>query len=163
MQQILSHKGTLLRWSGPRTGIKHIRSLGMMHSQEASTSCGCIQVCRAAASAEKPVPPPPATIQNIPELSDMELMQLDPLGTKKFDLVIAGGGPSGLAVADRVSEAGFKVCIVDPMPLANWPNNYGVWVDEFEMMGLEDCLEVVWPRITVEFEEEPKDDRFEPV
>lgn len=44
---------------------------------------------------------------------------------------------------------GYKVCIVDPDPRAPWPNNYGVWVDEFEAMGLTDYLEVVWPKANV--------------
>ena len=30
-----------------------------------------------------------------------------------------------------------------------WINNYGVWVDEFQAMGLEDCLHVVWPKAKV--------------
>lgn len=41
------------------------------------------------------------------------------------------------------------MCVVDPNPLGVWPNNYGVWVDEFQNMGLEDCLEVVWPKAKV--------------
>ena len=45
-----------------------------------------------------------------------------------------------------VCQAGFSVCVVDPEPLAPWINNYGVWVDEFQAMGLEDCLHVVWPK-----------------
>jgi lycopene beta-cyclase len=49
--------------------------------------------------------------------------------------VIAGAGPAGLAVAQRVSAAGYRVCIIDPDPLAAWPNNYGVWVDEFQVSG----------------------------
>jgi len=44
---------------------------------------------------------------------------------------------------------GFRVAIVDPAPLAAWPNNYGVWVDEFEAMGLEGYLDTVWPRAAV--------------
>lgn len=106
--------------------------------------------CRATSA-----PPSTPDVSHIlAELSAVELKQFNPSKQKKFDLVVAGGGPSGLAVADRVSEAGFTVCIVDPSPLANWPNNYGVWVDEFEMMGLDDCLEVVWPRVTVMFDED---------
>jgi capsanthin/capsorubin synthase len=26
-----------------------------------------------------------------------------------------------------------------------WPNNYGVWVDEFQSLGLEDCFDKTWP------------------
>ena len=67
----------------------------------------------------------------------------------RVDLIVAGAGPSGLAVASRVAEAGFSVAVIDPDPLGVWPNNYGAWVDEFEAMGLQDCLEVVWPKAKV--------------
>ena len=30
-----------------------------------------------------------------------------------------------------------------------WPNNYGVWVDEFESLNLESCLGKTWPRASV--------------
>lgn len=76
-------------------------------------------------------------------------MAHDPKKMPYVDLVVAGAGPSGLAVAERVARAGFKVCIIDPQPLGIWPNNYGVWVDEFQAMGLDDCLEVVWPKARV--------------
>jgi len=66
-----------------------------------------------------------------------------------FDLVVAGAGPSGLAIGARVAEAGYSVAVIDPEPLGIWPNNYGVWVDEFQSMGLEDCLEVIWPKAKV--------------
>ena len=69
--------------------------------------------------------------------------------TPYVDLVVAGAGPSGLAVAARVAAAGYSVCVIDPKPLGIWPNNYGVWVDEFEAMGLGDCLEVIWPKAKV--------------
>ena len=67
----------------------------------------------------------------------------------RFDLCVVGGGPAGLTLAARVARAGRSVCMCDPEPDAPWPNNYGVWVDEFEAMGLEDCLEKVWPRAEV--------------
>lgn len=77
-----------------------------------------------------------------------------------MELVIAGAGPSGLAVAARVSQAGFKVCVVDPNPRAPWPNNYGVWVDEFEAMGLTDYLEVVWPKANVFLDSSENGEKF---
>lgn len=79
---------------------------------------------------------------------DICLPPIDPLNDT-FDLIIAGAGPSGMAVADRVSAAGFSVAIIDPNPLAPWINNYGVWVDEFEAMGLDDCFDVVWDSAVV--------------
>jgi len=81
--------------------------------------------------------------------TDVPIVAHDPIKTPSVDLVIAGAGPSGLAVGERVARAGFKVCIIDPAPLGIWPNNYGVWVDEFEAMGLGDCLEVIWPKAKV--------------
>ena len=47
------------------------------------------------------------------------------------------------------------MCVVDPAPLSSWPNNYGVWVDEFEAMGLADCLERVWPKAQVFLDSTP--------
>ena len=38
---------------------------------------------------------------------------------------------------------------MDPSPTAPWPNNYGVWVDEFDAMGLTHCLDTVWPTARV--------------
>ena len=86
------------------------------------------------------------------DLVHFESLKLEQHGsdrTDKLDLIVAGAGPSGIAVAERVSAAGYKVCVVDPAPLTHWPNNYGVWVDEFEAMGLDDCLEIVWPKAKV--------------
>lgn len=81
--------------------------------------------------------------------TDVPIVAHDPQKQPHVDLVIAGAGPSGLAVGERVARAGYKVCIVDPAPLGIWPANYGVWVDEFEAMGLGDCLEVIWPKAKV--------------
>jgi len=95
-----------------------------------------------------------------PPLTDVELPLLRDSGVTDFDLAVAGAGPAGLAVAARVSAAGFSVCVVDPDPLAAWPNNYGVWVDEFEAMGLEDCLEVTWPQARVYLDSGASDEKF---
>lgn len=64
-------------------------------------------------------------------------------------MIIIGSGPAGLRLAEQVSLRGIKVCCIDPSPLSMWPNNYGVWVDEFESLGLEDCLDKTWPMTTV--------------
>ena len=70
---------------------------------------------------------------------------------------------SNLALQDFVHTywftshcAGFKVCVVDPEPLAAWPNNYGVWVDEFKALGLDDCLEHIWPQAKVFLDNTPE-------
>jgi hypothetical protein len=133
----------------------------------AAAAAATQQRCRAAPPrpAAAPAPASAATIEDAlagpqvryyirpqaPWPTDVPISKIDlPAGsTSTFDLVIAGAGPSGLAVGARVAEAGYTVAIVDPQPLGIWPNNYGVWVDEFQAMGLEDCLEVVWPKAKV--------------
>lgn len=94
------------------------------------------------------------------ELDTPPLRQLDPHQQQDFELVVAGAGPSGIAVAERVAKAGYRVCVVDPAPRAHWPNNYGVWVDEFDAMGLGDCLEIVWPQAKVHLDSRKEDERY---
>uniref|UniRef100_A0A0E0CH36 lycopene beta-cyclase n=1 Tax=Oryza meridionalis TaxID=40149 RepID=A0A0E0CH36_9ORYZ len=103
-------------------------------------------VCRAAAAGEalRSLAPP-----SRPELLSLDLPRYDPARSTPVDLAVVGGGPAGLAVAQRVAEAGLSVCAIDPSPALVWPNNYGVWVDEFDAMGLSHCLDAVWPSATV--------------
>uniref|UniRef100_A0A5B7AKL7 Putative neoxanthin synthase n=1 Tax=Davidia involucrata TaxID=16924 RepID=A0A5B7AKL7_DAVIN len=84
-----------------------------------------------------------------PESLDFDLSSLDPSDRSRFDVIIIGAGPAGLRLAEQVSRYGIQVCCVDPSPLSMWPNNYGVWVDEFESLGLEDCLDKTWPMTCV--------------
>ncbi|KAJ4970631.1 hypothetical protein NE237_003730 [Protea cynaroides] len=83
---------------------------------------------------------PEAKVENL----EFELPMYDPSKGLVVDLAVVGGGPAGLAVAQQVSEAGLSVCSIDPSPKLIWPNNYGVWVDEFEAMDLLDCLDTTW-------------------
>lgn len=76
-----------------------------------------------------------------------------------FDLLVVGAGPSGLATAERVASRGKRVCVVDPAPESVWPNNYGVWIDEFEALGLEDCIDKTWNRATVFLDGDPDSER----
>lgn len=75
-------------------------------------------------------------------------------------MVVAGAGPAGVAIAERVAADGYSVCVCDPEPLSPWPNNYGVWVDEFQAMGLTDCLEVIWPKAKVWLDNNEKGEKF---
>ncbi|KAJ7981193.1 Lycopene beta-cyclase [Quillaja saponaria] len=84
-----------------------------------------------------------------PEFLNFDLPWFNPVDRSRFDVIIIGTGPAGLRLAEQVSRYGIKVCCVDPSPLSVWPNNYGVWVDEFESLGLEDCLDKTWPMTTV--------------
>ncbi|XP_040376509.1 lycopene beta cyclase, chloroplastic [Oryza brachyantha] len=115
------------------------------HPAPARASCSAF-VCRAAAAGEalRSLAPPAR-----PELLSLDLPRYDPARSRPVDLAVVGGGPAGLAVAQRVAEAGLSVCAIDPSPALVWPNNYGVWVDEFEAMGLSHCLDAVWPSASV--------------
>ncbi|KAK3288595.1 hypothetical protein CYMTET_3931 [Cymbomonas tetramitiformis] len=69
-----------------------------------------------------------------------------------LDLLVVGCGPAGLGAASKASAKGLKVGLVDPAPYSLWPNNYGVWVDEFEELGLDDCFNRTWAKSRVVIE-----------
>lgn len=70
-----------------------------------------------------------------------------------FDVVVVGGGPSGLAATAALTEAGLRVASLAPRHPPRWPNTYGVWLEELETAGLSDCAERVWPTARVELGE----------
>lgn len=92
--------------------------------------------------------PPPFMPESPPRL-DVDLPKYDGVECPHIDVAIAGAGPAGVATAARIASQGLSVLIVDPSPLQHWPNNYGVWCDEFEAMGLDDCFERVWTKANV--------------
>ena len=51
---------------------------------------------------------------------------------------MVGAGPAGLAVAAEMAKRGLDVGLVAPD--TPFVNNYGVWLDEFDELGLRDCL-----------------------
>ncbi|XP_062082523.1 capsanthin/capsorubin synthase, chromoplastic-like [Humulus lupulus] len=79
-----------------------------------------------------------------PESLDFDLPLWDPSDRSLMDVIVIGTGPAGLRLAERVSSYGIQVCCIDPSPLSSWPNNYGVWVDEFESLKLDHCLDKTW-------------------
>lgn len=120
----------------------YIRSLSRRTTRVGLTSTGLknVTVLRARNS---------ALLELVPETKkenlEVELPMYDSSkGGAVIDLAVVGGGPAGLAVAQLVAEAGLSVCSIDPSPKVIWPNNYGVWVDEFEAMDLLDCLDTTW-------------------
>ena len=42
-------------------------------------------------------------------VDEIQLPQYDTVTSPRLDLLVAGGGPAGLAVAERVSAAGYQV------------------------------------------------------
>ncbi|CAA7407789.1 unnamed protein product [Spirodela intermedia] len=101
-----------------------------------------------------------ALLELLPEMKkeklDFELPKYDHSMGKTLDLAVVGGGPAGLAVAQLVAEQGLSVCCIDPSPQIIWPNNYGVWVDEFAAMDLLDCLDTTWPAAVVHVDDATK-------
>jgi len=69
---------------------------------------------------------------------------LSPLGLNEegasevVDVCVVGCGPAGLALARALGEEGLSVGLVGPD--APFVNNYGIWTEEFEAMGLEGTL-----------------------
>ncbi|GER25379.1 lycopene beta-cyclase [Striga asiatica] len=84
-----------------------------------------------------------------PKPLDFDLPLFNPSDKTHFDVIVIGTGPAGLRLADLISRHGINICCVDPSPLSTWPNNYGVWVDEFETLGLGDCLDKTWPTASI--------------
>lgn len=58
------------------------------------------------------------------------------------DIAIVGCGPAGLALAASVAAQGINVALIGAD--APFVNNYGVWVDEFEALGLGHTLDNRW-------------------
>ncbi|KAG2488086.1 hypothetical protein HYH03_013389 [Edaphochlamys debaryana] len=110
-----------------------------------------------------PTQPLPYRYRDAEPWPTAETVSLQPHDLEKVpyvDLIVAGAGPAGIVAAARVAEAGFSVCVVDPDPLAHWPNNYGVWVDEFQAMGLEEYIHIVWPKAKVWLHNGPDGEKF---
>jgi lycopene beta-cyclase len=62
------------------------------------------------------------------------------------DAIIIGAGPAGLAICAALAERGLQVTCVAPEHPSPWPNNYGVWRDEVEDLGLDFAFDRVWER-----------------
>lgn len=71
------------------------------------------------------------------------LLPLEP-GMGLVDVTVVGCGPAGVALAAELGKQGLQVALVGPdLPFVN---TYGVWVDEFEALGLAGTLGRTWPR-----------------
>lgn len=69
------------------------------------------------------------------------LPALDPSVTS--DVLVVGCGPAGLYLAALLAKRGLKVALIGhDVPFVN---NYGVWLDEWQALGLMGTLECSWP------------------
>ena len=84
---------------------------------------------------------------------DIDIARYDTSSEEPVPVVVVGAGPAGIATAARLSSQGVSVVVLDPDPLRQWPNNYGVWEDEFEALNLSDCLDRTWPQSLVWLDE----------
>jgi lycopene beta-cyclase len=50
------------------------------------------------------------------------------------DVVVAGAGPAGRAVARACAERGLRTVLVAPHPSASWPATYGLWSAEARLL-----------------------------
>ena len=62
--------------------------------------------------------------------------------TATVDVCVVGCGPAGLALSGELAKRGLRVCLVGPE--TKFTNNYGVWVDEFNDLGLAHLLDNTW-------------------
>lgn len=65
----------------------------------------------------------------------------------EVDCVVVGCGPAGLALAAALGGQGLSVGLIAPD--TPFTNNYGVWYDEFESLGLQDALSHVYEDVLV--------------
>lgn len=65
------------------------------------------------------------------------------------DVVVVGAGPAGLALSSALGKAGLSVLCVDPNLHRPWPNNFGMWHDELERLGLTHCASQIWNTTSV--------------
>jgi lycopene beta-cyclase len=64
------------------------------------------------------------------------------------DLLIAGAGPAGLALAGEATARGLAVTVVDPAPDRPWRRTFGAWHDEVPDRHV-DALAVVHHRVSM--------------
>lgn len=74
-----------------------------------------------------------------------------------FDVVVAGAGPAGLALAGEIAARGATVAVVDGRFGRAWESTYGAFLDEIEGLGLVGCVARSWSRPLVFTGEAPRE------
>ena len=62
-----------------------------------------------------------------------------------------GAGPAALCITSELVQQGLEIKALSPIsPLTPWPNTYGIWAEELELLGMESLLGYRWSN-TVSF------------
>ncbi len=77
----------------------------------------------------------------------------NPSMKRTFDVIVAGAGPSGLAIAGELSRRGLSVICADGAVGRPWTDNLCAWADSVEPLGFEGCFDCVYPDSRVIFDE----------
>ena len=72
---------------------------------------------------------------------------------KNYDVIVAGAGPAGLAIASALGREGLNIVCVDPKANQPWENNTCAWADEIRPLGLDKYCDKIWPQIEIIFGE----------
>ncbi len=73
------------------------------------------------------------------------------------DVIVIGAGPAGLALSAALAERGLEVASLAPEHPSPWPNNYGVWRDEVDDLGLAHAFDKIWDAPVVYTDEAPRE------
>jgi len=71
-----------------------------------------------------------------------DMMDKYEVSEKVLDVTVVGAGPAGLRLAASLAKQGLSVAVVGRD--APFTNNYGVWCEELEGLGLEETLDREW-------------------
>ncbi len=67
--------------------------------------------------------------------------------TLDVDVAVVGAGPAGRWLGAQLVERCVSVALIDPDPWQQWPNTYGVWLDEVEGLCVAEDFRRIWARV----------------
>lgn len=91
----------------------------------------------------------PKTNVTTPAISTTQATQQGSIPSTLHDIIVIGAGPAGLSLAAALANRNLSVCCIDATFNRPWPNHYGVWRDEFEAVGFEECATDTYDVTTV--------------